>query len=112
MTTGSRKPLPGDAADPQGLTALLERYLLWMETHHYAAGTVTVRRLTQGKFLLWCHDRSIAKAARRDARDAGALSAASVLLSQTKRPTAWRLKSVALAPARFAAGSLGWPARG
>ena len=62
MTTGSRKPLPGDAADPQGLTALLERYLLWMETHHYAAGTVTIRRLTQGKFLLWCHDRSIAKA--------------------------------------------------
>ena len=40
------KPLPGDASDPQGLTALVDRYLLWMETHHYAPGTVKVRRVT------------------------------------------------------------------
>ena len=56
------KPLPGDASDPQGLTALLERFLLWMETHHYAAGTVTVRRITLSPFLLWCHERSVTQA--------------------------------------------------
>ena len=31
-----RNPIPGDATDPESLTALLEQYLLWMETHHYA----------------------------------------------------------------------------
>ena len=45
-----RKPIPGDASDPDSLTAQLERYLLWMETHHFAEGTVTVRRLTLSKF--------------------------------------------------------------
>ena len=44
MRTYQRKPIPGDASDPRGLTALLNRYLIWMETHNYAAGTVTVRR--------------------------------------------------------------------
>jgi len=33
----ARNPLPGDPADPESLRALLERYLLWMATHHYAA---------------------------------------------------------------------------
>ena len=57
-----RKPIPGDASDPDSLTALLERYLLWMETHHFAEGTVVVRRLTLSKFLLFCHQRSVTKA--------------------------------------------------
>ena len=34
MRTDLYKAIPGDATDPEGLTALLERYLLWMETHH------------------------------------------------------------------------------
>ena len=57
-----RKPIPGDATDPESLTALLEQYLLWMETHHYAQGTVAIRRITLSKFLRWCHDRTVAKA--------------------------------------------------
>ncbi len=55
------QPLPGDARDPQGLTALVERYLLWMETHHYAAGTVKVRRVNLAHFLRWCLERSISR---------------------------------------------------
>jgi len=35
----ARKPIPGDATDPQGLTALLHRYLVWLETHNFAAQT-------------------------------------------------------------------------
>ena len=46
MRRSFRKPIPGDATDPDSLTALLERYLLWMETHHFAEGTVAIRRLT------------------------------------------------------------------
>ena len=55
------KPLPGDASDPQGLTALLDRYLLWLETHHYASGTVKVRRVTLSQFLRWCLERSVTR---------------------------------------------------
>ena len=55
------QPLPGDASDPQGLTALVERYLLWMETHHYAAGTVKVRRVNLAHFLRWCLERSLTR---------------------------------------------------
>ncbi len=57
-----RKPIPGDASDPASLTALLQRYLLWMETHHFAEGTVAIRRLTLSKFLLFCHERSVTRA--------------------------------------------------
>ena len=62
MRTFTRKRLPGDPTDPESLTAMLERYLLWLETHHFAALTVYVRRVTQARFLLWCHERSITKA--------------------------------------------------
>jgi len=57
-----RNPIPGDATDPESLTALLEQYLLWMETHHYAQGTVAIRRITLAKFLRWCHERSVTQA--------------------------------------------------
>lgn len=35
MRTYFRKPIPGDASDPESLSARLERYLLYLETHHY-----------------------------------------------------------------------------
>ena len=57
-----RQPIPGDPRDPQSLTALLRRYLIWMETHHFAAGTARVRRLQLSRFILWCHDRSVTRA--------------------------------------------------
>jgi len=63
MRSYSRKPIPGDTADPGSLAGLLARYLLWMETHHYARGTVSVRRITLSKFLLWCEERSVTAAA-------------------------------------------------
>ena len=57
-----RQPIPGDPQDPQGLTALLMRYLIWMETHHFAADTVQVRRLQLSRFILWCDERSVTQA--------------------------------------------------
>ncbi len=39
MHTYPIKPIPGDPTDPADLTALLHRYLIWMETHHYAKAT-------------------------------------------------------------------------
>ena len=59
MRTYFRKPIPGDASDPESLSARLERYLLYLETHHYSAATVSILRLTLGKFILWCHERSV-----------------------------------------------------
>ena len=55
-------PLPADPGDPDSLAALLHRYLIWMETHHFAAQTVKIRRLQLSRFLLWCDDRSITQA--------------------------------------------------
>jgi len=54
--------IPGEPRDPDGLTALLLRYLTWLETHHFAAGTVNVRRLQLTRFIRWCDDRGITQA--------------------------------------------------
>ena len=58
----TKNPIPGDASDPAGLTALLHRYLNWLEVHHFAANTVNVRRLQLSRFITWCDDRSITQA--------------------------------------------------
>ena len=55
--------IPGDPSDPEGLACLLERYLLWMATHHYAAGTVDLRRGIASRFIRWCLDRSVTRPA-------------------------------------------------
>ena len=55
------RPLPGDASDPLGLTALLDRYLLWLETHHYASATVAIRRTCLSQFLRWCFERNLTR---------------------------------------------------
>ena len=59
MRTFPRKPIPGDPNDPKSLTAMLHGYLLWMETHHYAGDTVSVRRITLSQFVQWCLDRDV-----------------------------------------------------
>ena len=59
MRTHPRKPIPGDPSDPRSLCALLHRYLIWIETHHFAANTVSIRRLQLSRFILWCLERSI-----------------------------------------------------
>jgi integrase/recombinase XerD len=32
-----------------------------LETHHYASGTVAVRRMTLSQFLRWCFERNITR---------------------------------------------------
>ena len=67
------KPLPGDASDPQGLAALVDRYLLWMETHHYAPGTVKVRTRDPRALPPLVPGAKHHAAARRNARSARAV---------------------------------------
>jgi integrase/recombinase XerD len=62
MSRSVPPPIPGDPRDPQGLAALLQRYLLWLETHHFAAQTVAIRRRQLARFLQWCDDRSLTQA--------------------------------------------------
>jgi integrase/recombinase XerD len=57
------QPVPGDTSDPRSLATMLHRYLVWMETHHYAAETVYVRRTTLSMFLRWCAEREVHRAA-------------------------------------------------
>ena len=59
MRTHPRKSIPGDPSDPRSLCALLHRYLIWIETHHFAANTVSIRRLQLSRFILWCLERSV-----------------------------------------------------
>ncbi len=35
------------------------RYLVWLETHHFAENTVNIRRLQLSRFITWCDDRSV-----------------------------------------------------
>lgn len=63
MRTHQRQPIPGDTSDPQSLATMLHRYLVWMETHHFAADTVYVRRTTLSMFLRWCAEREVHQAA-------------------------------------------------
>jgi integrase/recombinase XerD len=63
MRTYPCLPIPGDESDPQSLCQLLRRYLQWLETHNFAANTVKVRRLQLSRFIRWCDDRSVTRAA-------------------------------------------------
>ena len=56
-----RQPIPGDGSDPQGLTALLQHYLVWLETHNFSAQTANVRRLQLSRFIAWCLDRAVTR---------------------------------------------------
>ncbi len=62
MRTYPRNAIPGDASDPHGLTGLLQRYLIWMETHNFAANTASIRRLQLSRFIIWCQERSVTQA--------------------------------------------------
>jgi integrase/recombinase XerD len=56
------QPIPGDPHDPEGLSVLLHRYLVWLETHHFALHTARIRRRQLSRFILWCDERSITQA--------------------------------------------------
>jgi len=47
---------------PLDLTRLMQRYLLWIETHHFSRRTVAVRRLTLVYFIRWCDARDVTRA--------------------------------------------------
>ncbi len=57
-----KQTIPGDATDPAGLTALLHRYLTWLEVHHFAENTVNCRRLQLSRFISWCDERAVTQA--------------------------------------------------
>ena len=61
MKRGERRPAPpiGDPNDPHGLWVWTQRYLEWMDTHHFSARTVRQRRVYLGYFLVWCEARSL-----------------------------------------------------
>ena len=54
--------VPSDPSDPESLTALAERYLVWSEVHNFAANTVAIRRRHLARFIDWCHERSVTRA--------------------------------------------------
>ncbi len=58
---GSRKPKPliGDPNDPQGMAALLARFLEWLGVSNYAATTIEDRRQQVGNFAAWCAERDV-----------------------------------------------------
>jgi integrase/recombinase XerD len=61
MKRGERRPPPpiGDPNDPHGLWVWTQRYLEWMQTHHFSERTVRQRRVYLGYFLVWCEARSL-----------------------------------------------------
>jgi integrase/recombinase XerD len=62
MSRPVSQPIPGDPQDPEGLSVLLHRYLVWLETHHFALNTARIRRRQLSRFILWCDERSITQA--------------------------------------------------
>lgn len=59
-TGRSNPPLPG-GDDPQGLVALMERYLEALRTRNYAAGTIESRKNALYAFIQWCQARGLAR---------------------------------------------------
>jgi integrase/recombinase XerD len=60
---GQKKPkaVIGDPSDPQGMGALLLRYLEWLRVQNYSERTVENRELYLGYLILWCKDRGIVR---------------------------------------------------
>jgi len=51
-----------DSQSPNSLRSLLERFLSWLTTHHYAAATVRLRREDLERFVLWTEARDLVRA--------------------------------------------------
>jgi len=64
MTGRSRKKKSStrnDLPDPQGMVAMLDEYLLWMQAANYAERTIKNRKITLGYFISWCGARGITR---------------------------------------------------
>jgi integrase/recombinase XerD len=46
-------------ADPNGLLAWEQRFITWMNTRNYAAGTIKSRDIALRRFITWCDGRSL-----------------------------------------------------
>lgn len=51
--------VPGDRSNPKNLVRLALRYLRWMETMNYSAGTIRLRTIQLKFFLAWCTERNL-----------------------------------------------------
>lgn len=47
--------------DPESLAGMAEKYLQWMATTNYAAGTIRDRLVHLGYFFTWCEERGLTK---------------------------------------------------
>jgi integrase/recombinase XerD len=47
--------------DPQGMNAMLEKFLEWLQVRNYSKNTVATRRKTLGYFIQWCDQRGLTK---------------------------------------------------
>jgi integrase/recombinase XerD len=56
---GHKKQRPVVALDPEGLTAWMKRYLLWLRTKNYSERTVENREKYLGFLIAWCEARSV-----------------------------------------------------
>ena len=51
----------GDPDDPNGMVALMKKYLEWMEVHNYSPETVEVWMYYLGCFVRWADERGITR---------------------------------------------------
>lgn len=56
---GQSKPLHAFDRSPGSLAGLVDEYLRWMQDRHYAAGSISARRLELTDFLRWADARDI-----------------------------------------------------
>lgn len=60
MTRSDSRPSSG-IADPQGMNALLEKFLDWLAVKNYAERTLAIRRTCVGYFIDWAEQRGLQK---------------------------------------------------
>ena len=60
---GQRKTrtVPYDLLDPRGMGRLLEKYLTYLEVHHYSPSTVRTKRTFLALFIQWAADRGLTR---------------------------------------------------
>lgn len=58
--TSNNKPI-GNANDPHGMAALLEKYLEWLKVKNFSTRTVEIRRTCVGYFMEWAEQRGLVR---------------------------------------------------
>jgi integrase/recombinase XerD len=60
-TLAQRLAIYGDVRDPEGLGALVVRYLTWMASTRFSATSVVSRTTVLGCFVRWCEARGVTR---------------------------------------------------